>query len=380
MPANPSLSWLFLSLPPLLAFMSLPYLLYPFAPTPLTAADPSLASLPPTNPARTIYPENLYGEGSYASLPWGETRYWIVGPEKGKKLVLIHGLSVPSVIWAPMVPYLTKAGFRVLLYDLPGRGYTEAPQPPTEYIASLYTAHLALLLQHVGWVSTNPSSHLGTGKGVSIAGLSMGGGIAAAFTAHFPHMAGDLFLVSSAGLVETSDTSRTSRLMSSNLAQSLSNTWAVKLYLRHLASKAVHALSSEDIPKSDYSHINPSSLATIVTQQSAHLLGYNRAIASSLRVGPIRGLEPAFNGLLTHGGGVRRVKLVHGTNDTTVPYSHAKRALGVINKSEENSTVNLNLKVEEATLLTVPGGPHFMTVSHPELLASSVIEFFGLGK
>ena len=89
---------------------------------------------------------------------------------KHLQVVLIHGLSVPSIIWKDVAPQLAKSGYRVLLYgacridsaplhsltpriDLYGRGYSDAPH--TTYDASLYSTQLALLLQYVGWSKVN---------------------------------------------------------------------------------------------------------------------------------------------------------------------------------------------------------------------------------
>lgn len=86
--------------------------------------------------------------------------------------MLIHGLSVPAIIWKDIAPELAARGFRVLLYgqllfskftpilisyiyhpDLYGRGYSDAPQ--TTYDSSLYVTQLALLMQYVGWNKAN---------------------------------------------------------------------------------------------------------------------------------------------------------------------------------------------------------------------------------
>jgi pimeloyl-ACP methyl ester carboxylesterase len=50
-----------------------------------------------------------------------------------------------------------------LVYDLLGRGYSQAP--PTSYNEALYTSQLAMLLQKVGWDSTD------------VIGVSLGGKI-----------------------------------------------------------------------------------------------------------------------------------------------------------------------------------------------------------
>jgi pimeloyl-ACP methyl ester carboxylesterase len=108
---------------------------------------------------------------------------------------LINGLSVPALIYHRVVPLLTKSNYRVLLYDLYGRGYSDAPQ--TTYDAALYATQLALLMQHVRWDSAR------------VVGLSMGGGIAAYFTSTFPWLVHDkIALLASTGLIQVCPVSR----------------------------------------------------------------------------------------------------------------------------------------------------------------------------
>ncbi|KAH8108010.1 Alpha/Beta hydrolase protein [Cristinia sonorae] len=102
---------------------------------------------------------------------------------------MIHGVSAPSLVFKHIVEELVKAGFRVLLYDIYGRGYSEAPK----YTLSTedYATQLALLMQHIAWSSTY------------VVGLSMGGGIASAFVATFPHLVNSkIVLIASAGLLD----------------------------------------------------------------------------------------------------------------------------------------------------------------------------------
>src|SRR5882762_11151262 len=54
------------------------------------------------------------------------------------------------MVYKDVAPLLASKGYRVLLYDLYGRGYSDAPQQ-TVYDTSLYTTQLALLMQHVRW-------------------------------------------------------------------------------------------------------------------------------------------------------------------------------------------------------------------------------------
>ncbi|KAI0303924.1 alpha/beta-hydrolase [Russula brevipes] len=294
------------------------------------SVHPSLASLGPETKAKDIYPEDYYAGGAYVSLPFGNVRYWLLGPEAGEKIILIHGLSIPSLIWKDVAPTLASRGYRVLLYDLYGRGYSDAPE--ITYDASLYATQLALLMQHVKW----PNAY--------VAGVSMGGGILAAFTSFFPNLVdGKVALIAPTGLVESKDLSKTTKFMSSPFVQSVTSSAPFRFYLQRLAN------SSSSDPVSE-----------IVRIQSAHLPGYNAAIASSLRDGPIRGLHESFEKL---GASNREILLIWGTADNTVPYKYAARMQELLPQS---------------ALITVQGGGHDLAVSHPETIVSEFTRFFGL--
>ncbi|KAI0254868.1 alpha/beta-hydrolase [Lactifluus subvellereus] len=324
---NHCLTLSFILIPSLILLLSYFYAQFPHAPQ-CYSVHPSLASLGPETKAQDIYPENYYPGGAYVSLPFGKVRYWLFGPETGKKIVLIHGLSIPSLIWKDVAPALASRGHRVLLYDLYGRGYSDAPE--ITYDASLYATQLALLMQHVKW----PKAY--------VAGVSMGGGILAAFTSFFPDLVDSkVAFIAPTGLVESKDLSRTTKFMSSPFIQTMTSSAPFRFYLQRLAN-----CSSSD-PVSE-----------IVRIQSAHLPGYNAAIASSLRDGPIRGLHESFEKLGTSN---RKILLIWGTADNTVPYKYATRVQKLLPQSE---------------LITIRGGRHDLTVSHPETIVSEFARFF----
>ncbi|KAJ7260477.1 Alpha/Beta hydrolase protein [Mycena haematopus] len=327
--ASRCLTYLLLIVPPLVVSF---YLLASFPPPSDPLPVPSyldLASLPPDSRARQIYSEDWVegGEGAYVDLPMGRTRYWLVGPENGKKIVLIHGLSVPALIWGPIVPPLIAAGHRVLLYDLYGRGYSAAPVGAA-YDTQLYVTQLALLLQHLGWEKTR------------VGGVSMGGAIAAAFVATFPALVErEIVLVACAGLLQASDLPRTAKVMSSPLVQALTANHFISIlciqtqaYLQRLASRTDQATSETQ----------EASLRELVRIQSAHLPGFNRAVSSSLRAGPVTGMRWAFESERWNG---KRVLLLHGTADLTVPSAHAARIGALIERAGRNGSNSIEVRV-----------------------------------
>ncbi|KAI0374220.1 alpha/beta-hydrolase [Pilatotrama ljubarskyi] len=245
--------------------------------------DPSMEALPATSRIRQIFPEDLFPNGSYAPLPYGRVRYWILGPEDGPKVVLIHGISTPGVTWKRIAPYLAEQGFRVLVYDLYGKGYSEAPK--TTYDATFFVVQLALLLQYIRWDAAH------------IVGFSMGGGVAAAFAASLPHLlAGKTVFIASAGLLD------------------------------HI--RAPNPATRVPIP--EYRELRD--------LQASDLPGYRRALQSCFEDGPIRGLEAAFDQVATVAVGPDRkslqVLVVHGTDDEIVPREEADKIKARVPQAE----------------------------------------------
>jgi len=121
-------------------------------------------------------------DGSFINLPEGVVHYEIAGPNNGSVVVLIHGFSVPYYVWDPTFEALTDSGYRVLRYDLYGRGYSD--RPAKDYNLELYIKQLRQLL-----------SALGITDQVHIVGLSYGGPIGAAYTNRFPDQVRSLILI-----------------------------------------------------------------------------------------------------------------------------------------------------------------------------------------
>ena len=119
---------------------------------------------------------------SFARLPDGITHYRLEGPDTGPPVVLVHGFSVPAYIWDSTATALAEAGFRVLRYDLFGRGLSD--RPDARYDADLFDRQLVALLDTAGMRGP-----------VHVAGLSMGGWVAATFADRHPERTRSLVLV-----------------------------------------------------------------------------------------------------------------------------------------------------------------------------------------
>src|SRR5512143_396463 len=100
--------------------------------------------------------------GSFVPLSDGVTHYELSNNTREQTVVLVHGFSVPYFIFDPTFHFLSQHGFRVLRYDLFGRGFSD--RPDTKYNIDLFVRQLTELLDA-----------LRLSPPLNLIGLSMGG-------------------------------------------------------------------------------------------------------------------------------------------------------------------------------------------------------------
>ncbi|KAL4784594.1 Alpha/Beta hydrolase protein [Aspergillus varians] len=148
--------------------------------------------------------------------PYGSIRIYEWGPERGPKVLLIHGITTPCIALGGLAHALVDRGCRVMLFDLFGRGYSDCPSdlPQDD---RLFATQIFLAL------SSSPIPWTGAGSGkFCLVGYSLGGGIAASFASFFPQLLSALVLLAPAGLIRDSHISfRTRFLYSGGLPQRL---------------------------------------------------------------------------------------------------------------------------------------------------------------
>jgi pimeloyl-ACP methyl ester carboxylesterase len=125
--------------------------------------------------------------GQIARLPRGDTHYRWLGAAEGPVAVCVHGLTTPSFVWEPVAERLGRMGFRVLVYDLYGRGFSARPGGAQD--SDFFITQLEDLLDHEG-----------VDGDVTLLGYSMGGAIATAFAARHHLRLRQVVLIAPAGL------------------------------------------------------------------------------------------------------------------------------------------------------------------------------------
>ena len=113
--------------------------------------------------------------------------YYTLGPESGPPVVLVHGLGGRAEDWEKLAPYLSKAGYRVYLPDLPGFGQSERP------------ANFSYSVADQSKVVVGFFDALGL-RQVDLGGWSMGGWIVQLVAVNHPDRVRRLVLFDSAGL------------------------------------------------------------------------------------------------------------------------------------------------------------------------------------
>lgn len=106
---------------------------------------------------------------TFIDLPAGTVHYELGGPPDGEAVVLVHGFSVPAYLWDPTFEALTGAGYRVLRFDLYGRGHSD--RPDVEYTIAFFADQVEQLTRIM-----LPDTAF------NLVGLSMGGPIVTKFT------------------------------------------------------------------------------------------------------------------------------------------------------------------------------------------------------
>jgi pimeloyl-ACP methyl ester carboxylesterase len=136
-----------------------------------------------------IGPTERHGaDGEFAQLSQGVTHYRWGGPARGPVAVIVHGWATPLISMEAVTKGLGDIGYRVLMYDLYGRGLSDAPKGPQN--RAFFLRQLSDLI-----------AYHGLREDITVVGYSMGGSIATAFAAENPHCIKQVIMIASSGVI-----------------------------------------------------------------------------------------------------------------------------------------------------------------------------------
>ena len=266
--------------------------------------------------------------GSFARLSAGVTHYELAGPEDGPPVVLVHGFSVPSYIWDPVFEALSAAGFRVLRYDLFGRGFSD--RPDARYDRELFDSQLAELVDA-----------LAIPRPLGLAGLSMGGSIAAVFAARRPEQVSRLALLDPAGLP-----------MPEPLSIKLVKLPVIGDWLMaRIGDKVLLGNLARDMKTPDEAYIEK-----FKTQMQ--FKGFKRALLATMRSGVLTDASDAFRAVGRRG---IPTLLIWGEEDQVVPFLHNEIVRQFIPQAEFHA---------------IPEAGHVPHLERPDVVNPILIDFF----
>ena len=233
-------------------------------------------------------------EGDFVLLPDGYTHYELVGNENAETVVLVHGFSVPYFIWEPTFRALSDAGYRVLRYDLFGRGFSDRPK--ARYDLAFFSRQLRNLLDAL---------HIT--QAINLCGLSMGGAITATFTAKYPERVKKLALFDPAGGAATPRPFSFKLIQIPGLGELLIGLFGEPILLKAMAADLY----------------DPELVADFLSKYRPQMAyqGFKRAILSTMRHDALGDSSRTYAQVGELG---IPTLLIWGREDTTVPYDQAE--------------------------------------------------------
>lgn len=333
------------------------------------------------------YPPDVLPGARDVETPYGSIRVYEFGPEAGRKVMLVHGISTPAIALGAVAHALVDGGCRVMLFDLFGRGYSDNPTD-VPHDTRLFTTQILLAL------ASSPLAWTGRESGrFSMVGYSLGGGICASFTSYFPDLVDSLVLFAPAGLLRPHHISRQSRIIYSEgiipepvlhrlirarLRTPLAAPPKDKANNTNKAGRVVDATdavqaevnlesNSQAVLSKHRPHVT---VEAAVAHQLDHHPGFVPAFISSIRNGPIRHEHDRWRII---GERLRRANEAEGsTRNKVLIVCGATDPIIIRRELEEDATEVLGGNVEFVVL----DAGHEVPVTKGDQVAEAVLDFW----
>ncbi len=313
------MEWLLLTIIILLVALYLPYLYKTFR-------------------LKKINVSHVPEEGDWAKLSDGHIFYrWFLPDEEhsnGETIVLVHGFSTPSFVWGGLISTFNNSGFKVLVYDHFGRGFSERPR--INYDKELYIRSLKELMD----------DQCITGK-VHLVGYSMGGPIVGYFAEKYQNHTKSMSLIAPAGFQQ---------------AMSGVNSWTIKPIIGewfwHVFNNRIYGVGrmSETSYSDDPLSINEDEFLENFNKQLV-FKGFTESLLSTVRHFNLLDCRRMYKNV----GNLNIPTFVAwGKIDGVVPHSSSK---------------NLKECIPHSELLTIEEGTHDITYRQPTEVGNSINSF-----
>ncbi|MCB0411448.1 MAG: alpha/beta hydrolase, partial [Bdellovibrionales bacterium] len=261
-------------------------------------------------------------------LPSGSTHYQVKG--EGPVVILVHGVSGPLAVWDNTFEALVASGYRVVRYDLFGRGFSDRLLD-SSYSLATYVKQLEELI-----------SALKLGPRVRLVGSSLGGIITTEFTLQHPDKVDGLVLIGPAGFP-----------IKTPFAARLRDLPVVGDFLTDLLSyKTI-------LKQNDHYFVNGKMPYELQPYIAAQLLvrGTTNAILKTMKNAPVQSFVESYEAL---GKLSVPVGVIWGRQDDTFPY--------------ENARILMNA-APQAQLVTVENAGHLPQYERADEVNTALVRF-----
>jgi pimeloyl-ACP methyl ester carboxylesterase len=287
-----------------------------------------------TSKLTPIKDSDLPSYGQWAQLSDGNIFFRWFEPEqvtKAEPVILVHGFSTPQFVWDGMVQFITDQGFRVLVYDHFGRGYSERPSGP--YNKELFVRSLHELIA---------SQDIKTK--IHLVGYSMGGPIVGYFATEYPALVASTSFIAPAGL-----------MVEANGINPLAVAPYIGEWFLHVFGNIASRYQDREDTSDPYSLSTKDFLNLIETQTNYE--GFYESLLSTYRNFNLFNTQAMYERL---GDFNFPTQIIWGTNDRVVLYS---------------GNEDLIKFLPQAELVTIEDGKHSITYKKPTKVGKSLASF-----
>jgi pimeloyl-ACP methyl ester carboxylesterase len=244
--------------------------------------------------------------------------YWLrEGPADGEPIILVHGATVPSWEFDPLVPQLLRSGFQTLRFDLYGHGASDRPR--RQYTFELFVRQLVEVIEGSGFPQP-----------AMLMGHSFGAALVAAVAAARPEWITRLVLV--APMLDFSSSSQWTRLFR----------------CPGVGELAMHFVGMPALirrRRRRYERIGQPHLTARFIEQVRYR-GFARGLLSMFRTGALGDQSGHYAALRTL---PRDLLVITGRQDSVVPPAHVARVRSLLPPHQ-----HIALPAEHNLLLTHP--------------------------
>lgn len=270
---------------------------------------------------------------SFVRLSDGVTHYDLGGPAGGAGVVFVSGMATPMFVWEHAFRTLAGAGYRVLRYDIYGRGYSD--RPAVDHGPELYRRQLRELLAFAG-------PEFRAGRRVHVIALSMGGIIATDFADRTPERVRTLTLIAPAGFAVSLPAAA----------------WVAKLPIvgDYFVKVFGHSIFLGRLHTNLYNQNRFEDYRERFAPQM-YVYGTKAALLSSLRYMPLAGMRPAYERL---GAANIPLLIVWGKQDEIISFE---------------TGLALRAALPRSTFLPVDAAGHIVHWEKAEAVHPTLLEF-----